>query len=225
MKPSFVLALLFASIINNSDASDWTNSSKSTSGSDSIPIQPPSQDTAGSGVGKDFNNDGQADLLWQNVDDGRRLIWIMHNGLRTSQTIELPTIDPSWNIAALGDFLGNGQSDIVLENTDGERQIWILNTGVLQSTITLPAVGGDWHVVGAGDFNGDGMADLVWQNTGTGQIEIWLMNNGVRTGATIELRIVLALARCCRSRFPGQRPIRYCVRKLGQWQPGDLVDQ
>jgi hypothetical protein len=53
---------------------------------------PSSLDTQGSGVGKDFNNDGQADLIWENVDDGRRLIWIMHNGLRTSQTIELPQL-------------------------------------------------------------------------------------------------------------------------------------
>jgi kumamolisin len=142
----------------------------------------------GSGVAKDFNNGGFADLVWEESATGQRLIWLMNKGVPTS-AVSLPTVDPGWHIAGVGDFLGNGQSDLVWENTNGQHLIWILVNGVPQYAISLLTVGGGWHVVGAGDFNGDGKADLVWENSVTGQREIWLMNNGTPTTA-IQLETV-----------------------------------
>jgi kumamolisin len=139
----------------------------------------------GSGVAKDFNNDGYADLVWEESVTGQRLIWEMNKGAPTT-SINLPTVGPSWHIAGVGDFLGNGQSDLVWENTaSGQHLIWILLAGVPQYAITLPTLAGGWHIVGAGDFNGDGQADLVWENSVTGQREIWLMNRGTSTTAII----------------------------------------
>jgi kumamolisin len=139
----------------------------------------------GSGVAKDFSNDGYADLVWEESVTGQRLIWLMNNGAPTT-SINLPTVDPSWHIAGVGDFLGNSQSDLVWENTaSGQHLIWILLAGVPQYAITLPTVAGGWHIVGAGDFNGDGQADLVWENSVTGQREIWLMNHGSSTTAIV----------------------------------------
>jgi kumamolisin len=138
----------------------------------------------GNGVAKDFNNDGFADLLWEQSATGQRLIWFMSKGVPVSSA-SLGTVDPSWHIAGAGDFLGNGQSDLVWERDDGEHLIWILVSGIPQYSLSLPALGGGWHVVGAGDFNNDGKADLVWENSVTGAREIWLMNNGVPTTAII----------------------------------------
>jgi hypothetical protein len=135
-------------------------------------------------VAKDFNGDGSADLIWENTANGQRLIWLMNKGVPLS-AVSLLTVDPSWHIAGVGDFLGNNQSDLVWERTDGEHLIWILVDGVPQYAIGLPTVAGGWHVVGAGDFNGDGKADLVWENSVTGQREIWLMSNGTPTTAII----------------------------------------
>src|SRR6266404_4441443 len=114
----------------------------------------------GSRVAKDFNNDGFADLIWEQSVTGQRLIWFMDKGVPIG-TARLGTVDPSWHIAAVGDFLGNGESDLVWERTNGQHLIWILAGGVPQYTISLPTLGGGWHVVGAGDFNQDGQADLV----------------------------------------------------------------
>jgi len=130
------------------------------------------------GVAKDFNNDGFADLIWEQSVTGQRLIWFMNKGVLVSAA-SLGTLDPSWHIAAVGDFLGNGQSDLVWEDTNGQHLIWILVGGVPQYTISLPTLGGGWHVVGAGDFNGDGYADLVWENTSSGHRAIWMLRNGV----------------------------------------------
>jgi hypothetical protein len=133
---------------------------------------------------KDFNGDGQSDLVLENTATGRRIIWFMNEGVPVG-TADLGAVDPSWHIAGIGDFLGNGQSDLVWERNNGEHLIWILADGIPQYSISLPTLGGGWHVVGAGDFNGDGKADLVWENTSTGAREIWLMNNGVPTSAIV----------------------------------------
>jgi len=76
--------------------------------------------------------------------------------------------------------VGNGQSDLVWENTvSGRRDIWILNNGVLDHGISLGTVPIIYHIAGVADFNGDGKADLVWENTATGSHAIWFLNNGV----------------------------------------------
>jgi FG-GAP-like repeat len=133
----------------------------------------------GSHVAKDFNNDGFADLIWEQSVTGQRAIWFMKNGVLQS-TANLPTVSANWHIAGVGDFLGNGQSDLVWENTStGERAIWFMENGSFQSALNLPTVSTQWEIVGAGDFDGDGQADLVWENTTTGQRAIWFMVNGV----------------------------------------------
>jgi FG-GAP-like repeat len=97
--------------------------------------------------------------------------------------INLPTLAVQWNIAGAGDFNGDGDADLVWENTStGQRAIWFLKNGVLSSTINLPTVGLQWRIAGAADFDGDGNADLVWQNISTGQRAVWLLKNGVLAG-------------------------------------------
>jgi kumamolisin len=46
----------------------------------------------------------------------------------------------------------------------------------------IPTLGGASSHPVAKDFNGDGYADLVWENTSTGQLGIWLLQNGVFSG-------------------------------------------
>ena len=142
------------------------------------------QQPSGSGVTRDFNNDGSADLLWENTANGQRAIWALNNGVYSS-SMSLPTVSPAWHFAAVGDFLGTGQSDVVLENaSNGAHVIWMLSGGAIQYAINLPTVAGGWHIVGAGDFNGDGKADLVWENTSTGQRVIWLLIDGAFSSST-----------------------------------------
>jgi FG-GAP-like repeat len=131
------------------------------------------------GVAKDFNNDGFADLIWENTSTGQRAIWFMRNGSFEAST-NLPTVSTDWHIAGVGDFLGNGQADLVWQNT-ATRQcaIWFLEGGSFQRSSFLPDAPAGWNIVGAGDFNGDGQADLIWENVTTGQRAIWLLRNGV----------------------------------------------
>jgi hypothetical protein len=130
------------------------------------------------GVAKDVNEDGYADLVWENVVTGQRAVWLLGPG--PARSFSLGTVDPSWHIVGVGDFLGNGQADLVWENSvTGEHGIWLLQNGALRQIIQLPTEPTSWHIVGAADFDGDGQADLVWENSVTGERGIWLLKGGV----------------------------------------------
>jgi FG-GAP-like repeat/RTX calcium-binding nonapeptide repeat (4 copies) len=78
------------------------------------------------------------------------------------------------------DFNGDGHSDILWQNTNGQAEIWEMRGGkVIGMGPTGPNPGRAWKAVGTGDFNGDGYSDMLWQNT-NGQAEIWeLMGRNV----------------------------------------------
>jgi len=127
----------------------------------------------------DFNGDGQADILWQNIGSGDHGIWVM-NGTAPSAWINLPVIALDWRIVGTGDFNGDGQTDILWENVgSGDRGIWIMNGTVPAAWINLPSIALNWRIVGTGDFNGDGQTDILWENVGSGDRGMWIMNGTV----------------------------------------------
>jgi hypothetical protein len=74
------------------------------------------------------------------------------------------------------DFNGDGQCDLLWQNTNGSAAIWTLNgTTVTGGALAGPNPGSDWHVIATHDFNGDGKADILWQNA-NGSAAIWTMN-------------------------------------------------
>ena len=142
-----------------------------------------------SGLKTDFNRDGQADVLWQNIGSGDHGLWIM-NGTTPSAWISLPVIALDWRIVGTGDFNSDGQTDILWENVgSGDRGMWIMNGTVPAAWINLPSIALDWRIVGTGDFNGDGMTDILWENVGSGDRGIWIMN-GTVPAAWINLPLI-----------------------------------
>jgi Tol biopolymer transport system component len=83
---------------------------------------------------------------------------------------------------AVVDFNGDGASDILLQNTDGATQMWLMNGVSAASTAALGNPGAAWHAAATGDFNQDGNADILWQNA-DGQAGIWEMNGSSFTGS------------------------------------------
>jgi hypothetical protein len=73
------------------------------------------------------------------------------------------------------DFNGDGQADILWQNSSGARAIWLMTGTVHTGSVNLGTVATSWNIVGSGDFNGDGQADILWQNS-SGARAIWLMN-------------------------------------------------
>jgi hypothetical protein len=142
----------------------------------------------------DFNGDDKTDILWRDQGDtGQIVVWLM---LGTAQTSSTPT-DPSavpnlnWRIVGLGDFNGDGKTDILWrdQGSTGQIAVWFMD-GTTRTGATLTSPGAvpllDWEIVGTGDFNRDAKTDILWRDTrSSGQIGVWFMDGTVRTGATL----------------------------------------
>jgi hypothetical protein len=136
------------------------------------------------GIG-DFNGDGKRDVLWRNTS-GEVSIWTMNGtaisgGGDTTSGGAAVRPDASWSVAGIGDFNGDGNSDILWRNSSGSLNLWQMNGATITSggpvTSGGVAVSPDatWHVVEIGDFNGDGNSDILWRND-NGAMAEWLMN-------------------------------------------------
>ena len=136
------------------------------------------------GIG-DFNGDGDADILWRN-SNGSLVEWLMNGS--TIESTATPTyqgsaVSPgsSWSVAGVGDFTGDGDADILWQNTNGSLAMWLMDGSTITSSAT-PAYegsavspGSSWSVAGIGDFNGNGNDDILWRNS-NGSLAMWLMD-------------------------------------------------
>ena len=69
------------------------------------------------------------------------------------------------------DFNGDGKSDLLWQNDNGQVAIWELNGSTVIGSAILGNPGPSWEVIATGDFNGDGKSDILWQND-TGEVDI-----------------------------------------------------
>lgn len=121
------------------------------------------------GVG-DFNGDSRDDILWRN-SDGRMTNWLgtASGGFSDNVANAYNNVSPDWQIAGIGDFNGDGRSDIFWQNDTNPNSLRMSNwlgaeTGgfvdnVSNSYVWSTAV----RAADFGDFNGDGRDDLVWR--------------------------------------------------------------
>src|SRR3546814_2913969 len=90
-------------------------------------------------------------------DLGKNQIW---RSASSSTISALATVgSQSWKVVGIGDFNGDGSTDILWRDTaDGRNAIWLSgNASTQQETTGVSKF--SWTVAGAGDFDGDGRAD------------------------------------------------------------------
>jgi hypothetical protein len=138
----------------------------------------------------DFRGDGTTTLVLQSRNTNQIAFW--YAGGTNSATIsggDYVNVTPptGWKVVAVGDFNGDGKSDLVFQNqTSNQIAIWFMNGPTYQVGMSLPFTPlSGWKVVGAGDFNKDGFTDLAFQNQTTGQIALWYMNGTAYVGGTV----------------------------------------
>ncbi len=131
-------------------------------------------------------------IFWFNSTTGAVMIWVM-NGFQISQTYHLGALAgiwANWAIVGLGDFDGDGSTDLLLRKSDkGTLAIWLVTDGTVTQRKTIGPLASNWTVDLTGDFDGDGKSDIVLTNTATGDRSIWFMN-GATVAGTADLGIV-----------------------------------
>ncbi len=151
----------------------------------------------------DVNNDGIADLIFQNAA-GQLYVWFLDGsgnavnfttggGLKPGSHFLYVGGLGDWRVVACSDVNGDGNADLLFQNGAGQIYVWLLDgtgntvnfaTGAglrPGSKMLYSASMGDWRIAACTDMNGDSIPDLIFQN-GAGQIFVWLLDG---TGTTI----------------------------------------
>jgi hypothetical protein len=128
-----------------------------------------------------FPGEGFGAIFWGDTS-GNVVVWFVN----VSTAAQSPTVTVlpaglgnmptgTWSVAGLGDFNGDGQTDLLWRDTSGNTFIWFLSGTNVQSSATVGNIPTTWSVVGTGDYNGDGKSDIAWRD-GSGNVAVWLMN-------------------------------------------------
>jgi hypothetical protein len=128
----------------------------------------------------DFNGDATSDILLQNSVTHN--VEILFMGGAPGQVIGSPAAVTSpgtnWNAISSGDFNGDGNSDILWQNTaSGQVEVTLMNGATATNTPAAQSVPAGYKAIGSGDFNNDGKSDILFQTGGPGTAAaIWTMN-------------------------------------------------
>ncbi len=101
--------------------------------------------------------------------------WDFATGIGTVNVANLVNNWVSSKLTATHDFNGDGKSDALWRNVDGDVGIWLMNGSQITQGVTIQNVPNFWSVVGQRDFTGNGDADILWQDN-SGNVGMWLMN-------------------------------------------------
>ena len=106
------------------------------------------------------------------------------------KTQSIGKLESGWEIAAVGDFEGDGIDDIMVLDRN-TNNVWVWDDGNSSTKRWRGTLGEGFEIEAAGDYNGDGCADLLLREhkSGWGGLGYWgcgYAGNWVDLGARIE---------------------------------------
>ena len=120
------------------------------------------------GIG-DFFGNGRDCVLWTSVNaDGTIAtdIWELNSSGQWMASVSPGNHPAGYQVAAIGDFTGNGTSDILwYDASTGATDEWLIKNGQWAGSIDLGSHPGNYRIAGVGNFNGAGNAGVLWHAT------------------------------------------------------------
>jgi hypothetical protein len=163
------------------------------SGSDSLSTPDASEVSNLTVPSGDSYSFSELDILAENGSSGARAAWNMLGNYREFMTEDVllsggatvGTYSTSTNVVGSGDFNGDGNTDIVSQDSStGVVSVWFMNGNALSSTQTLTTTATTTSVSGIADFNGDGTLDLLLDDSSSGLKSVTYLTGSGSTLAT-----------------------------------------
>jgi hypothetical protein len=88
----------------------------------------------------DIDGDGKADLIFRNSSTGEVQIW-MQNGLQTTATYSLPSVDSAWQFVTVSDLNGDGAADLIWLAPGNTFVVWYMNGANLSAPTAVYSPG------------------------------------------------------------------------------------
>lgn len=175
--------------IGSSPVNSDTDGDGFTDGEDAFPTDSTEwADTDGDGIGDnselpvraDVDGDGRADIVWRNASNvrGWNFLWTM-TGEEVLQSRPINVVQgEDWQLN-LGDFDGDGKSDLFWRNPDllgGYNRVFLMDGFDIVSRPVHARLDNEYEIKVIGDLNGDKKDDIVWRNSTINQLAIWFMD-------------------------------------------------
>lgn len=125
------------------------------------------------GSGQSGNGENYADIYLTNGETVG--IWQLDETTGVAAWQEIQSFDSATHVLGLGDFNGDGITDLLLQNDNGAVGAY-LTDGENVGWNYFQSLGSEWSIAGIGDFNHDGIDDVVLQNEQGGYAGIWQLD-------------------------------------------------
>ncbi len=125
------------------------------------------------GSGQSGNGENYADIYLTNGETVG--IWQLDETTGVAAWQEIQSFDSATHVLGLGDFNGDGITDLLLQNDNGAVGAYH-TSGENVGWNYFQSLGSEWSIAGIGDFNHDGIDDVVLQNEKGGYAGIWQLD-------------------------------------------------
>jgi len=102
------------------------------------------------GVG-DLDGDRKADVVWRHASSGENYLYPMEGTvIKPTEGYLRAVLDPAWRIASVGDYDGDGKSDLLWRNSEtGQNYLYPMDGTTTKPTegFVRPVPVGDWVIV------------------------------------------------------------------------------
>lgn len=129
----------------------------------------------------DLDDDRSAELVIHQPRIGTPLVYLAGRyDLLVRGAIDRWPVSANWALTRLGDFDGDGRTDLFWRDRfGGKAAVWLMDGLEPRRAIACRAPApAEWQTEGIADFDGDGTDDILYRRAGRNELALWFMRHG-----------------------------------------------